>query len=63
MKYSYCLGIRLDMNYQEQTCKIREGCPFYSRNDLDKILSNPEQYQELETYNSEECKYYKKINR
>ena len=58
--YFYCLGIRLDGNYQEQTCKMRECCPYYTNVNIGVALSHPETYQELDTYNSNECKYFDK---
>ena len=60
MKYSYCFGIRLDGNYNEVTCKIRESCPYFKDNRLSEFLSRPDTYQELDTYNNEKCKYYDK---
>ena len=60
--YCYCLGIRLDPNYQEMTCKERDSCPYYVNTDLSVALSRPDQYQELDTYNNEECKYNNKYD-
>lgn len=57
--YWYCFGIRLDQNYQELTCKAREHCPYYVNTDLSVALANQDKYQELDTYNNEECKYNK----
>lgn len=59
--FFYCLGIRLDGNYKEQTCKMREQCPYYTNANLGAALSHPEQYQELDTYNSDECKIFNKL--
>lgn len=28
-RYHFCLGIILDGNYVEQTCKVRDNCQFY----------------------------------
>jgi len=57
---SYCLGIRLDANYMEQACRMRDLCPYYTGVGLGAALSHPEQYQELDTYNNNECIYFDK---
>ena len=60
--YDYCLGIRLDANYQEQACKVRDHCRYYSDNRLSEIFSHPELYQELDTYNNKKCEYEELCN-
>ena len=52
------MGIRLDGNFMEVTCKYRERCQYYTNTDLSVALSHPEQYQELDTYNNGQCKYF-----
>jgi len=56
MKF-YCMGIRLDSNYMEKTCKNREYCPYYHVDGLSDFLSRPDEYQELDTYNNNQCEY------
>lgn len=56
-KYAYCLGIRLDSNFTEIACSLREGCPYYRNTNLSESLSHPETYEELDTYNMNKCKY------
>ena len=29
MKYFYCLGVTIDGNYAEKTCKVRDNCQYY----------------------------------
>ena len=53
--YYYCMGIRLDQNYQERACKVRDSCHFYSEGRLSEFLSKPDTYAELDTYNNEIC--------
>lgn len=55
----YCLGIRLDRNYNEVTCRVREQCGYYRNNDLSEFMSHPDEYIELDTYNNSECEYEK----
>lgn len=54
------MGIRLDPNFMEEMCKLREHCPYYTNVSLGVALSHPDDYQELETYNSNECIYFDK---
>ena len=56
--FGYCLGIRLDDGFNEVTCKLRDNCPYYTNTNLGVALSHPEKYQELDTYNSCNCKFY-----
>ena len=58
--YYYCLGIRINDLYQETTCELREQCPYYTDTRLSVALSRPDEYQELQTYNSQPCKYFRK---
>lgn len=55
--YFYCLGIRLDSNYQEVVCKVRDKCPYYTNTNLSVAMSRPTEYTELDTYNMNQCKY------
>lgn len=57
--YYYCLGIRLDTNYMESVCPYRDKCEYYGNTSLGELLSHPETYSELDTYNSDECKYFR----
>ena len=57
--YYYCLGIRTNDVFQERVCEHRERCPYYTNVNLFVAMSNPEQYQELDTYNYNECIYFK----
>ena len=54
----YCFGLRLDINYMEQKCQHRDVCPYYTNVNLGVALSHPDEYQELDTYNNNNCKYY-----
>jgi len=53
----YCMGIRLDGNFNEYACRVRDHCPYYSNNRLSEFFSHPELYQELDTYNNRKCEY------
>ena len=58
MKYSFCLGVTLDGNYQEKTCKVRDNCQFYL---LDLFSCYPSALGEGEMIVNEpgrECKCY-----
>lgn len=57
MRYGYCLGIRLDDDYNERTCRYRDDCPYYGKVRLSVLLSSPDIYEELDTYNNRECVY------
>ena len=54
----YCLGIRLDENYNELTCEDREHCLYYTSVRLSEAFSRPDEYKELETYNNNKCTYF-----
>lgn len=54
----FCLGIRLDTDFMEVVCPCRDKCMYYSNVPLSTKLSNPNDYLELDTYNSEECIYF-----
>ncbi|MBR1448335.1 MAG: hypothetical protein IJ588_06285 [Prevotella sp.] len=58
MLYAYCTGIRVNDAFQERTCENREHCPYYTNVNIGVALSHPEQYQELDTYNNNQCPYF-----
>ena len=49
------MGIRLDVNYMEVTCKFRERCEIYLTTNLSEALSDPESFTEVDAYNNKEC--------
>lgn len=49
------MGIRLDVNYMEVTCKFRDRCKAYLDTDLQKALSRPDLFREVDAYNNKEC--------
>ncbi len=51
----YCMGIRLDVNYMEVTCKFRDRCKIHLDTDLQKALSRPDLFTEVDAYNNNEC--------
>ena len=55
--YGYCLGMRVNEAFQEYPCEYRERCPYYKNVRLGIALSQPDDYQELDTYNNQQCKY------
>lgn len=56
----YCLGIRVNDVFQEHTCEYRDKCPYFSNTELGVVFSKPDEYQELDTYNNNECIYIDK---
>lgn len=61
--YSYCLGIRLNSNYQELACAYREKCAYYTNTNLSEAFANPDSFEELDTYNDKECNLWQQDNR
>lgn len=51
----YCMGIRLDVNYMEVTCRFRERCEIYLTTNLSEALSDPDSFTEVDAYNNKEC--------
>lgn len=56
--FYYCMGIRVNDVFQEYTCEHREHCPYYANVRLSVAFSQPDEYQELPTYNNFTCNYF-----
>ena len=53
--FNYCLGVRVNDVFQERVCEFRERCKYYTNTNLSVAFSRPDEYQELDTYNNNEC--------
>ena len=58
--FKHCLGIRINDVFQERTCEYREKCSYYRDANLAEAFSRPDEFQELDTYNNDDCKYIDK---
>ena len=52
----YCLGVWLDGNFMEHTCKMRENCKFYMDDFFVKYKDELDQYDFLIC--REKCEYH-----
>lgn len=59
-KKKYCMGIRLNQNYQEVTCQVREKCAIYLLTNLSEAFRNPDYFEEVDSYNDKECDLWQK---
>ena len=58
MKYNYCLGIVLDGNYVEKTCKRRDNCRYYLEDIFTRFKPDELADEPLLNEAGMECCYY-----
>ena len=58
MKYNWCLGITLDGNYQEHTCKLRENCVYYVHDIFRRFRREELEEEPLMNEPGKPCQYF-----
>lgn len=61
-KQPFCLGIRLNSNFQEFQCEHKFSCPIYTNTELAEALRNPDKFEEADTYNDKRCDLWQQDN-